>query len=99
MRNDRLRTRQPDHDHTFVAGALHAAGAFEQEAVLTTRTWNLRFHPTPDAGAPGTRRPAPAIGPLARWCVAFFTGPPYHRMGAFDMARSSLARELLARKR
>jgi len=38
-----------------------------------------------------------ATGLLARWCAAHFTRPLYHRLGAFDLARSGVARALLER--
>jgi hypothetical protein len=36
-----------------------------------------------------------AIGLLAHWCASRFTRPLYHRLGAFDLARSGLAASLL----
>lgn len=38
-----------------------------------------------------------ATGLLVRWCAAQFTRPLYHRLGAFDLARSGMARALLER--
>ena len=36
-----------------------------------------------------------AIALVARWCARRFARPQYHRLGAFDLARSGLARDLL----
>jgi hypothetical protein len=63
---------------------------------MRTSTWNPRLHHSPDLVA---RRQVPALPLLARWCAAFFMRPQYHHMGAFDLARSSLAREVLATRR
>jgi hypothetical protein len=56
-------------------------------------------HPTPRRGSHGTaatsRLRAHASALVARWYAAHFTPPFYHRLGAFDLARSGLARELL----
>jgi hypothetical protein len=48
----------------------------------------------------GVRRPnsrAQATGLLARWCAAHFARPLNHRLGAFDLARSDMARAVLER--
>jgi len=61
---------------------------------MTTTTSSSTLHRAPLA-APTAPPRALAIGLVARWCAAQFTRPLYHRLGAFDLARSGLARELL----
>jgi hypothetical protein len=63
---------------------------------MSTSTWNPRFHRSPGVVAAGARRQVTALQALARWGAAFFMRPAYHHMGAFDLARSRLAREVLA---
>ena len=48
-----------------------------------------------NAGVLGPNSRALATGLLARWCATRFTHPLYHRLGAFDLARSDTARALL----
>jgi len=57
---------------------------------MTSRTLPLAPLRT-DAGVAQHR----AIGLVARWCASRFTRPLYHRLGAFDLARSALAASLL----
>lgn len=62
---------------------------------MTTSTLPSTLLHAPAVGATSARVQPRAIGPVARWCATHFTRPLYHRLGAFDVARSGLASELL----
>jgi hypothetical protein len=75
----------------------HEAGEFDEELVMTTSTLSPTI--VRDAGSSVGRATTHALATalLARWCAAHFTRPLYHRLGAFDLARSGMARALLER--
>jgi hypothetical protein len=64
------------------------------EAFLATITVHTLRRAANAAPRSGLR--ARGIRLLARWCANHFTRPLHHRLGAFDLARSEIARELLA---
>ena len=66
---------------------------------MTTSIWNPTQRNDPRRAAAHARLHARAIRLLARWCAAHFTRPLHHRLGAFDLARSGLARQLLKHER
>ncbi|HTT10044.1 MAG TPA: hypothetical protein VMG60_04055 [Burkholderiaceae bacterium] len=61
---------------------------------MTSRTPTLRARRVASAGL----QPR-AIERLARWCASRLARPLYHHLGAFDLARSGLAAELLNGRR
>lgn len=69
---------------------------------MTTGTWNPFAG---DAAPPAGRRRngralvRHAVDALSNWWAASMTRPVYYRLGAFDAARSSVARQLLERRR
>jgi hypothetical protein len=75
----------------------HEAGEFDEELVMTTSALHPTIVHNARASVPRATKHALATGLLARWCAAHFTRPLYHRLGAFDLARSGMARELLER--
>jgi hypothetical protein len=93
MRIDRLNATEYAVIMQMLPATMHAAGSFNREPAMTTHTLTLR---ATRAGAPHAPRQQ-AMGVVARWCAGQFTRPLYHHLGAFDLARSGLARELLAR--
>jgi len=62
---------------------------------MTPSTWKPTLRQDPKRVAAHARLRARAIRLLALWCAAHFTRPLHHRLGAFDLARSGLARQLL----
>jgi hypothetical protein len=62
---------------------------------MTTSTWNSTLLRDPKLAGARARLQARASRLIARWCAAHFTRPLHHRLGAFDLARSGLARQLL----
>ncbi|HUL67819.1 MAG TPA: hypothetical protein VLW55_24710 [Burkholderiaceae bacterium] len=64
---------------------------------MTTSTLLPTLIRNASAGVPRPGSHALATGLLARWCATHFTRPLYHRLGAFDLARSGMARALLER--
>ena len=65
---------------------------------MTSTSFNATLQRAPLA-APTAWLRAQAISLVARWCATQFTRPLYHHLGAFDLARSGLARELIEKTR
>jgi hypothetical protein len=69
---------------------------------MTSGTWNqIAGHTLTAAGlrAQGRALARRAADAVARWWAAYMSRPVYYRMGAFDAARSALARQLVERQR
>ena len=64
---------------------------------MTTSTLPPTIEHSTPASVPRATTHVLANALLARWCAAHFTRPLYHRLGAFDLARSGMARALLER--
>ena len=65
---------------------------------MTSTSFDATLHRAPLA-APTARLRAQAISLVGRWCATQLTRPLYHHLGAFDLARSGLARELIEKAR
>ena len=66
---------------------------------MTASTWNSTLRNDRKLASARARLQAHATRLVARWCAAHLTRPLHYRLGAFDLARSGLARQLLGYER